>query len=157
MTPTTTIVRATAADSRRLTRLVRDSAAYRGRYAAMVADYRVGPSYIEAHEVHKAVRAGEDRALGFYSLLVDSAELDLAFVGDEAQGTGIGRRLLAHMLDRAASLGLDEVRVVSHPPAEEFYRRLGAVRVGTVPASRHVAWDRPELVFTVPGRVASGA
>ncbi len=88
--------------------------------------------------------------MGFYALLVDEAELDLAFVADEAQGTGIGRLLMEHMLDQAAVAGLTRVRVVSNPPAERFYRRLGAERVGTVlPSSANVTWERPELMFTV--------
>jgi hypothetical protein len=53
------------------------------------------------------------------------------------------------MIGQAREAGLTDVRVVSHPPAEEFYRRLGAERVGTVaPSPPKVAWERPELRFT---------
>jgi cytochrome c oxidase subunit 2 len=46
-----------------------------------------------------------------------------------------------------AHMGLD---VVAHPPAEDFYRRLGAVRVGTVaPVPPKVTWERPELRFAL--------
>ncbi|KQX53072.1 MULTISPECIES: GNAT family N-acetyltransferase [unclassified Streptomyces] len=141
-----TVRRATADDSKRLTRLVRDSGAYRGDYAGMVEGYQVGGAYIEHHSVFVAVDPG-GRVLGFYALVVEDAELDLAFVADSAQGLGVGRLLMEHMTGQARAAGLRSVRVVAHPPAEEFYLRTGAVRTGTVPAAGHVHWDRPELRY----------
>ncbi|MEU8681233.1 GNAT family N-acetyltransferase [Streptomyces sp. NPDC048611] len=153
------IRRAEGRDAARLTRLVRSSRAYEGRYSSMVEGYRVGPDYIEAHRVFVAVEergeegpgAGEaERVLGFYALMVESAELDLMFVADQAQGYGIGRRLVEHLRGEARRAGLDRVRVVSHPPAEGFYRSVGARPVGTVRANPPVVmWDRPELAFLV--------
>jgi GNAT superfamily N-acetyltransferase len=143
------IRRATARDAKRLTRMVRGSRAYEGRYASMVAGYRVGPDYTETHEVFLA--AGQDgRLLGFYALVLSPPELDLMFVADGVQGLGIGRLLVEHMITRARAAGLDAVRVVSHPPAEGFYRSVGALRTGTVAACPPVvAWDRPELVIPI--------
>ncbi|MGW7634219.1 GNAT family N-acetyltransferase [Streptomyces decoyicus] len=150
------IRRAEGRDAGRLTRLVRSSRAYEGRYASMVEGYRVGPDYIEAHRVFVAVEEipGDEgpgeRVVGFYSLMVEPAELDLMFVSDQAQGYGIGRRLVEHMRGEARRAGIDGVRVVSHPPAEGFYRSVGARPVGTVPANPPaVMWDRPEFVFPV--------
>ncbi|GHA06329.1 N-acetyltransferase [Streptomyces tauricus] len=146
--------RATARDAKRLTRLVRGSRAYEGQYAAMVAGYRVGPDYIETHRVFVAAAAAEGhegQVLGFYSLVLAPPELDLMFVADQAQGRGVGRLLVAHMTSEARAAGLDRVRVVSHPPAEGFYRSVGAVHVGTAPATPPaVVWDRPELEFRIP-------
>ncbi|WP_435970278.1 GNAT family N-acetyltransferase [Streptomyces sp. Qhu_M48] len=143
-----TVRRATAEDAKRLTRLVRTSRAYRGDYAAMVEGYQVGGAYIEHHPVFVAVDAS-DRVLGFYALLVDDAELDLAFVADSAQGQGVGRLLMEHMTGQARAAGLKAVRVVAHPPAEEFYLRTGAVRTGTVPPTGHIHWARPELRYDI--------
>ncbi|MER8018110.1 GNAT family N-acetyltransferase [Streptomyces griseoluteus] len=147
-----TVRRAVARDAKRLTRLVRGSGAYEGKYAAAVAGYRVGPDYIEAHRVFVAVSADEHggRVLGFYSLVLDPPELDLLFVADEAQGRGIGRLLVAHMKTEARAAGLDRVKVVSHLPAADFYHRVGAVRTGTARANPPaVPWDRPEFEFRV--------
>ncbi|WP_413085469.1 GNAT family N-acetyltransferase [Streptomyces caniferus] len=150
------IRRALERDARRLTRLVRSSRAYEGPYSSMVEGYRVGPDYIETHRVFVAVEeipggeGGGERVLGFYALMVEPAELDLMFVSDQAQGYGIGRRLVEHMRGEARSAGIEKVRVVSHPPAEGFYRSVGARPVGTVPANPPaVKWDRPEFVFVV--------
>ncbi|MFF5972139.1 GNAT family N-acetyltransferase [Streptomyces sp. NPDC012769] len=144
--PDITLRRATADDSKRLTRLVRTSSAYAGAYASMVAGYQVGGSYIEHHPVYVAVGA-DGRVLGFYALLLDEAELDLAFVADEAQGLGIGRMLVEHMIDQGRAAGLESIRVVAHPPAEEFYLRTGARRTGTVPPTGRIHWERPELHY----------
>ncbi|MFI0156325.1 GNAT family N-acetyltransferase [Streptomyces lydicus] len=159
------IRRAEGRDAARLTRLVRGSGAYEGRYAGMVSGYRVGPDYIEAHRVFVAVEADSPnagcggtesragRVLGFYSLIAEPAELDLMFVADEAQGYGIGRRLVEHMRGEARRIGVESVRVVSHPPAEGFYRSMGARPSGTVRANPPaVMWDRPEFTFPVGER-----
>ncbi|GAA2586787.1 MULTISPECIES: GNAT family N-acetyltransferase [Streptomyces] len=147
------IRRAVARDAKRLTRLVRGSRAYEGHYAAMVADYRVGPDYIENHRVFVAVdtRDATGRVLGFYSLMLVPSELDLLFVQDGMQGNGIGRLLVEHMRSEARAAGLDHVRVVAHPPAEGFYLSVGALPTGTALANPPaVAWDRPELEFLIP-------
>lgn len=121
----------------------------------MVAGYRVGPDYIETHRVFVAVDEHESRVLGFYSLVLVPPELDLLFVADGAQGRGMGRLLVAHMKSEARAAGLDRVRVVSHPPAEGFYRSVGAVHTGTESANPPaVAWDRPEFEFLIPPDVA---
>ncbi|WP_079125642.1 GNAT family N-acetyltransferase [Streptomyces lushanensis] len=166
------IRRATARDAKRLTALVRRSRAYEGPYAPMIAGYRVGPDYIEAHEVFVAVAVAAavgsgERILGFYALVLLTpastpastptrtpapapAELDLMFVADDAQGLGIGRRLIEHMKAGAREAGLDGVRIVSHPPAEGFYRSVGARRTGTEAANPPaVMWDRPELLLPI--------
>lgn len=148
-----TIRRAVARDARRLTRLVRGSGAYEGKYAAAVAGYRVGPDYIEAHRVFVAVGGDEHGGLvlGFYSLVLAPPELDLLFVADDVQGHGIGRLLVAHMRSEARAAGLDRVKVVSHGPAADFYHRVGAVRTGTALANPPaVPWDRPEFEFRIP-------
>ncbi|MBO0654513.1 GNAT family N-acetyltransferase [Streptomyces triculaminicus] len=142
-----TIKRAAAQDAERLTALVQESGAYEGKYASIISGYRVTADYIAQHGVFVAVDTVE-RLLGFYALVLEPPELDLAFVADDAQGRGVGRLLIEHMIGQAREAGLADVRVVSHPPAEEFYRRLGAERVGMVaPAPPKVAWERPELRF----------
>ncbi|MDQ0790048.1 GNAT family N-acetyltransferase [Streptomyces sp. B3I8] len=144
----TTIKRAVAQDADRLTSLIQNSGAYRGPYASIISDYRVTADYIAGHQVFVAIDTAE-RLQGFYALLLEPPELDLAFVADDVQGRGVGRLLIEHMIRQARAAGLTEVRVVSHPPAEEFYRRLGAERVGTVaPSPPKVDWERPELRFT---------
>jgi GNAT superfamily N-acetyltransferase len=143
------VKRAAAQDAERLTALVHSSGAYRGRYRSIVAGYQVTPEYIDRHPVFMATGTAGN-LLGFYSLLLDPPELDLMFVADEAQGRGVGRILVDHMLDRARESGVSGVRVVAHPDSEDFYLRMGAQRIGVVPpAPPVVTWERPELRFTL--------
>ena len=140
-----TIRRASPHDAERLTGLCHASGAYRGIYAAAIRQVRLTPGYITQHLVFMATDQ-EDHLLAFYSLIRDPPELDMMFVADDVQGQGLGRLLLAHMSEQARAAGLTGVRVVSHPPAEGFYRRAGAQRTGTVPANPpKTTWDRPEL------------
>ncbi|MFE6984311.1 GNAT family N-acetyltransferase [Streptomyces griseus] len=142
--------RAEAGDAGRLTRLVRTSRAYEGPYAPMVEGYRVGPDYIAVHRVFVAADGDTGQILGFYALLLDPPELDLMFVADSAQGLGIGRLLAGHLREEARNAGLTGVRIVSHPPAEGFYRSIGAEPVGTVRAAPPaVMWDRPEFLLRI--------
>ncbi|AYC41488.1 GNAT family N-acetyltransferase [Streptomyces griseorubiginosus] len=149
MSADTLIRRAVAEDADRLTDMVQASGAYQGAYASIISGYRVGPDYLARHSVFLA-EDPDGRLLGFYSLILEPPELDLAFVADDLQGRGVGRLLVEHMRGQARAAGLTGVRVVSHPPAEDFYRRMGAERVGTVgPVPPKVTWERPELWFTV--------
>lgn len=132
------IRRAAVTDGPALTELMRRSRAYQGRYASILAGYEVSAAQLARDEVH-AGTVGECLA-GFYSLVVaaDDAELDLLFVDDAHQGRGFGARLFEHMRTQAIGRGCRAVRIVSHPPAERFYQRMGAERVGTKPASGRV-------------------
>ena len=54
-----------------------------------------------------------------------SADLQSVYVRPAHRGTGLGRRLVALLLEEAAARGLGDVTVVTNPDAEGFYRRLG--------------------------------
>ncbi|WP_370935295.1 GNAT family N-acetyltransferase [Amycolatopsis sp. cg13] len=141
------IDRATAADAAALTNLMHASSAYQGQYASILEGYVVTPDYLRQHQV--LVARGPSGPVGFAALT--DAELDLLFVADEAQGTGLGARLVRHILDAARENGLSEMRVVSHPPAVKFYERMGARQIGTVPPKPpRISWSRPELAFSLP-------
>ncbi|MBB5075911.1 GNAT family N-acetyltransferase [Nonomuraea endophytica] len=136
-----TIRRAEPRDAGALTALMHASSAYHGEYSTILEGYQVTAGYVAAHLVFTT-----DAHLGFYALVED--ELDLLFVADHSQGTGLGRRLIEHMLEQARGAGLTRVRVISHPPAEAFYLRMGAQRVGTSsPKPPRITWERPELTF----------
>ena len=145
------IRRGAAADADALTALTQASRAYGGAYRAIVEGYAITPEQIARDDLHVAVDV-EGRVLGYYSLVLapsGDAELDLLFVDDAAQGRGVGALLFAHMRERARMLGLARVRIVSHPPAEAFYLRMGAVRIGEQPPRGRVNWTRPVLELAI--------
>jgi GNAT superfamily N-acetyltransferase len=133
-----------ASDSIALTDLMHHSFAYKGEYSRILEGYRVTADQIERDLVWAAEVGGE--LVGFYSLIIGGEpELDLMFVADSMHRTGLGRLLFEHMRAQAAVRAIAEIRIVSHPPALEFYERMGAIRVGTSPPEGKASWARPVL------------
>lgn len=139
-----TIRRATAEDLPTIDALMRAVSAYHGDYAPMLAGYAMTADQFVSDLIFVAEADGTP--VGFYSLIVEGEpELDLMFVADAAQGTGLGARLFAHMAAQARALGIDAVKIVSNPPAEGFYLRQGAQRIGTKRPKGRVTWTQPIL------------
>jgi GNAT superfamily N-acetyltransferase len=145
------IRRAAAADAPILTQLMHASRAYQGPYAAILQGYAISPAQVARDHLYLAAGSA-GQVLGFYSLTQadEGAELDLMFVADAGQGTGLGARLFEHMRATARASGAREVRIVSHPPAEGFYLRMGARRIGTMLPAGRVGWPRPLLSLAIP-------
>jgi N-acetylglutamate synthase-like GNAT family acetyltransferase len=139
-----TFRRATADDLPAVDALMRSVRAYHGEYAPMLAGYALSPEQFERDMV--VVAEAQGRLLGFYSLITEGEpELDLMFVADAAQGTGLGARLFTDMAERARALGIEAVKVVANPPAEGFYRRMGCERIGAKRPKGRVTWTQPIL------------
>jgi hypothetical protein len=49
----------------------------------------------------------------------------------------------------ARAHGVTSVKVVSHPPAADFYRRIGAIDVGYAYPMGRVTWVRPILQLAI--------
>src|SRR3954470_15849355 len=92
------IRRAIAEDAPALTALMRASAAYRGMYSSILDGYEITGEQVRSDHVFLATDES-GAVLGFYSLarLDSEPELDLMFVSDAAQGSGIGAILFEHM------------------------------------------------------------
>jgi GNAT superfamily N-acetyltransferase len=145
---------ARVSDADALTALVRSSDAYDGQYRVMVANQRLDAAYISTNVV-RVVRGAAGELQGFYSLLVPGrggdteGELDFMFVGNSLRGRGIGRTMFEDLRAVAAQRRLTRIHIVSHPPAERFYRACGARRVGHIAPRGRVTWTRPHLVLDV--------
>jgi len=139
------IRRATAADHGAINEIVQGSSAYQGAYRPMLDGYEVTERQIVGEETWLAE---DGDVLGFYSFVLgDQPELDLMFVADAAQGRGVGRVLFDHMRALAKARGAGSVKIVSHPPALNFYRRMGAIEVGLAYPVGNVTWARPVLLL----------
>lgn len=139
------IRRALASDAPALTALMQRSSACAGACAAILERHSVTPRQVSRDALFPVEARGVLR--GFHSVrgMGNQRELDLMFVADAAQGRGVGALLFRHARDTARSLGAAAPRIVAHPPAEGFYRRMGARRIGTVAPRGRVAWPRPIL------------
>ncbi len=142
------IRRASLDDLPAINGLIQASSTYRGEYRPMLANYAVSQAQIERDQMYVADAAGA--IVGLYSLtLGNEPELDLMFVADHLQGSGLGRALIVHLTETARQLRVREIKIVSHPPSVGFYKRVGATEVGMKPPSGRVTWARPILVLKV--------
>jgi GNAT superfamily N-acetyltransferase len=90
----------------------------------------ITPRFVRNNEVYAGVSS--DEPFGFYALTGTDCELELEhlWVSPAWIGSGVGRLLFEHAMDRAASWGAKSVEIEADPNAEGFYLRMGARRVG---------------------------
>jgi GNAT superfamily N-acetyltransferase len=119
------------------------------------AELTLSPEYLLASPVF--VLEEEKRIVGFYGLREREGEIELAylFVEPAAINRGYGKRLWGHALEEAARLGFKSILIESDPYAEEFYRAMGARRIGEVTSSIKPDRTLPLLEFKFDsGKVA---
>lgn len=83
------------------------------------------------------VLEADDRVIGFYALWGAGDEVLLTdlFVDPERIGHGCGRLLWEHAVATARHFGFAAMTLHSDPHAEDFYRAMGATRIGVVTSS----------------------
>lgn len=92
------------------------------------------PAYVAEHTVLVAEVGGA--VVGVAALETGDGEGELAhlWVLPGWHGRGVGRTLVERALEEARTAGCRSVRIESDPNAEDFYLRLGALRVDRVAA-----------------------
>ena len=103
----------------------------------------ISSDFVNTNDVY--VLVSEDEVRGFYALVVrkDKAELEHLWVAPKYIGTGVGKELFLHAMQRAGALNVSEVEISSDPNAEGFYQKMGAHRIGEVRADMD---DKPRTV-----------
>lgn len=157
---------ATADDAAALTEIAHAAKRHWGYPDAWMRQWRdaltVTPAYLRDHAVFIAAEGQDLR--GFYALSVDGddAVLEHLWIDPRWMGRGIGRDLLRHAVRTARAAGAARLEIDSDPHAEAFYLRMGARRIGEVPADvdgvRRVL-PRLEVVLTAdsgPSAATSG-
>ena len=101
----------------------------------------------ECDGIHVQVAERDGALIGYYKLAGQPPVGELAdlFIDPSAIGAGVGSRLLRHALDLARRLGLHILTIDADPNAEAFYRRAGAVRVGSVASGSIPGRELPRL------------
>ena len=103
------------------------------------ADLTITPEFIANNEVYFAV-SGEEIAGCCAIVFSESptggslAELEHMWIRPEHMGAGVGRALFQHARERATDLNIPVMELSADPNAEGFYERMGAKRIGEVPA-----------------------
>jgi GNAT superfamily N-acetyltransferase len=145
------IRRAVPGDAARLSRLAQRAKSHWGYPADWLATWRpqltIGPQYLTDHRVLVAEDAGE--AVGMCAL-EDCGEwwsLEHLWVEPGSIGQGVGRALVEQALALAREAHPGRIIAEADPNAAGFYRYLGAVQVGVLPAPMPGAPDRVLPVF----------
>ncbi|MEZ5651024.1 MAG: GNAT family N-acetyltransferase [Burkholderiaceae bacterium] len=91
----------------------------------------------------------ETNLLGFVAVSFDAqpAELEAMFVAPEALGRRLGEHLMTRALVACARRGRSSLSIQSDPNAEDFYCRMGAVRVGRQESASIAGRFLPRLVL----------
>ena len=98
------------------------------------AELTISSDFINNNQVYVAEHDGD--IVGFYALVLhgERAELEHMWVAPAHLGEGIGKELFVHAMQQAAGENVSAVEISSDPNAEGFYQRMGARRIGEVPA-----------------------
>lgn len=140
------IRRANGSDSAALTEVACRAKAHWGYPADWMthwrADLTLTPEYINAHRAFVGEAGGSPVATCVLEDKGTSWSIEHLWVLPEHQGAGFGRAIVEHVRRVAHDIRRDPIEVVSDPNAEPFYRKLGAVPVGSEPAPMPGAPDR---------------
>ncbi|MFH9365028.1 GNAT family N-acetyltransferase [Streptomyces anulatus] len=113
--------------------------------AACREELTVRPADVAARRT--AVAEEDGWILGFTTLDGEPpiGALGMMFVEPDSIGRGVGRRLFAHTMDEARSLGFTRLTIDADPNAEPFYRAMGAIRIGATPSGSIPGRELPLL------------
>ena len=148
------IRRATADDADALSDLAHRAKAHWGYPAHWMREWdaqlTIIPGYLELHDVWVSERDGTIVGMCALEDRGDRCNLEHVWVEPSLHGKGVGRALVMHVLSEARSRQVAAVELLSDPFATGFYERLGARRIGEVPAPMPGARDRtlPKFEFT---------
>ena len=145
------IRRATSSDSARATELARIAKAHWGYPAEWLASWSDELSITEHDIEHHAtfVAMLDGHVVGICQLHEGGvgAVLENVWVDPAYHGRGVGRALVEHAKGHARGV----IAIVADPYAEPFYLKLGARRVGAVPAPMPGAPDRTLPLLELDG------
>jgi N-acetylglutamate synthase-like GNAT family acetyltransferase len=152
------IRRAAADDADALSDLAHRAKAHWGYPAHWMREWdaqlTIIPGYLELHEVWVSEHDGAIVGMCALEDRGDRWNLEHVWVEPAVHGKGVGRALVTHALSEARSRHVGAVELLSDPFATGFYERLGARRIGEVPAPMPGARDRtlPRFEFVLRGR-----
>ena len=97
-------------------------------------DLTITPDFIASNEVFVATIDGE--IAGCCALVSSESltELEHMWIDPKHMRKGLGRALFEHTKHRAEELAANTLEFSADPNAQSFYERMGAKRVGEVPA-----------------------
>lgn len=130
------IRKAVREEASKLTEIAHDAKRYWGYPESWILHWQkeltISPQLIAETDVY--VAEGNDQLLGFYALSPagDQVELEHLWVRPEHIGTGVGKELFIHAMQRAAQQNFSQMNISADPNAASFYEKMGAIKTGDV-------------------------
>jgi len=97
-------------------------------------DLTISDEFIRTHEVFAAIINGAVAGCCALVMTDSLAEIEHMWIKPQQMGSGVGRALFEHVRVRAVERGAKAIELSADPYAEGFYARMGAKRIGEVPA-----------------------
>ena len=153
------IIRSRPAGANQLTRLAHRAKRHWGYPEHYISSWKdeltLSPDFVHKHHVYQAV--ADEKPVGFYALVDDGERMELEhfWVDPACMDSGVGQMLLKHAVNVATLNGAEAIDISSDPNAEGFYEKMGAKRVGRIPApvagkERYLPRLTLELVEALP-------
>jgi len=123
-------------EAAKLTQIAHDAKRFWGYPESWIqywqADLTISAELITKTDVYVAER--DEQLLGFYALspVADQLELEHLWVRPQHIGTGVGKELFVHAMQRAAQQRFSHVEITADPNAAGFYEKMGAIKAGEV-------------------------
>lgn len=134
------VKKSTIEDSEILTEITKKSKAYWGYSDEQMGNWSelltITKNYIETNNVYKLL--DNDLTIAYYSYIYlnkKEVKLDNLFVLPNYIGTGLGKLLMNHFLDRIKNTEIEKIILDSEPNAEKFYEYFGFKKVGQIETS----------------------
>ena len=90
----------------------------------------ISKTYIEENQTFKLVL--NDNIIGYYSYIFNdrTIKLDNLFILPQCIGKGYGKYLMYDFFERIKIGNFDKITLNSEPNAENFYKKIGFIKVG---------------------------
>lgn len=145
------IRRATPNEANLLSELALRSKAHWNYDAQFIEDCRADLTITEEDIISLPfyVLTEEENLAGFYSLAPWDGDVELVhlFIEPTFIGKGAGKCLFHHAVETAKQLRYKKMLIKSDPFAENFYKAVGANRIGSVASSVRAGRELPLMEF----------
>jgi N-acetylglutamate synthase-like GNAT family acetyltransferase len=98
-------------------------------------DLTISGEFIRTHEVFAATINGAVAGCCALVMTDSLAEIEHMWIRPEQMGSGVGRALFEYVRALAVAHGANVLELSADPYAEGFYARMGAKRIGEIPAN----------------------
>ncbi len=116
------------------------------------SDLTITADFLSNHPVYLACI--DNKIAGFCAIVGDAGdrEVEHFWVLPKYMGYGVGRRLFEHMVSAQTENGAQKIRILSDPYAENFYKKMGAKKIGAEASSVIPGRSLPVMRYDIDNR-----